>query len=257
VSTPPPSRFDPADGTDESRWAAWRARESWPVLDLDDLSARPVVVLAAHPDDETLAVGGLLARLAERQADVRLVWATDGEASHPESRTRLAARLAVTRRAEADAAMAELGLDSAPRRRLGLPDGGLAGHLDTLLHQVKALLPSGATLLAPWWGDAHPDHDACGRAARALAATTGVAVLAYPVWTWTWAVPDDPRVPWERALCVPVPAAAARRKVRALACHASQVAPIGPAAQDAAVLSPAMLEHFARDWEVVLAESAA
>jgi LmbE family N-acetylglucosaminyl deacetylase len=240
------------EGTDESRWATWTARQSWPVLDLDALAARPVVVLAAHPDDETLAVGGLLAQLAMRHAHVRLVWATDGEASHPGSRSPLAARLAETRRAETDAAMAELGLSDAPRTRLGLPDSEVALHAETLLDRLRPLVPPDASVLAPWSGDAHPDHDACGRAARALEAATGVVVLEYPVWTWVWAVPDDPRVPWEQASCVPIEGSAARRKARAVACHASQVRPIGPAAEDAAVLSHGVLEHFSRDREVVL-----
>jgi LmbE family N-acetylglucosaminyl deacetylase len=252
VSRLPTPAFDPTIGTDESRWATWSARQAWPVLDLDDLAAGPVVVLAAHPDDETLAVGGLLAQLATRHTDVRLIWATDGEASHPGSRSPIANRLAETRRAEADAAMAELGLSGAPRTRLGLPDGHLVAHLETLLEGLRPLVPPGASVLAPWSGDAHPDHEACGRAARALETTTGVTVFEYPVWTWVWAVPDDPHVPWERALCIPIQAWAAERKARAVACHASQVGPIGPAAEDAAVLSPETLEHFSRDREVVL-----
>lgn len=252
MSRPPTTGFDPADGTDEARWATWTARQSWPVLDLDDLASRPVVVLAAHPDDETLALGGLLAQLAMRHTDVRLVWATDGEASHPDSRSPTATRMAETRRAEADAAMDQLGLGGVPRTRLGLPDGGLAVHAQTLLDRVRPLVPPGAGVLAPWSGDAHPDHEVCGRAARALEATTEVVVLEYPVWTWAWAVPDDPRVPWERALSVPIQGCAAERKARAVACHVSQVRPIGPAPEDAAVLSPGTLDHFSRDREVVL-----
>jgi LmbE family N-acetylglucosaminyl deacetylase len=148
--------------------------------------------------------------------------------------------------------MAELGLSGAPRTRLGLPDGQLVAHLETLLEGLRPLVPPGASVLAPWSGDAHPDHEACGRAARALERTTGVTVFEYLVWTWVWAVPDDPHVPWERALCIPIQAWAAERKARAVACHASQVGPIGPAAEDAAVLSPVTLEHFSRDREVVL-----
>jgi LmbE family N-acetylglucosaminyl deacetylase len=251
VSRLPTPAFDPTDGTDESRWATWLTRQAWAVLDLDDLAARPVVVLAAHPDDETLAVGGLLAQLATRHTDVRLIWATDGEASHPDSRSPMAARLAQTRRAEADAAMAALGLGEAPRTRLGLPDGAVVDHAEALVEKVRPLVPPGGTVLAPWSGDAHPDHETCGRAARALEATLGIAVLEYPVWTWVWAVPDDPHVPWERALCIPIQGWAAERKARAVACHASQVGPIGPAAEDAAVLSPRTLDHFSRDREVV------
>ena len=43
--------------------------------------------------------------------------------------------------------------------------------------------------LAPWPGDGHPDHDACGRAAAAAAAATGAPLLQYLVWAWHWADP--------------------------------------------------------------------
>ena len=81
--------IEPLAGTDETVWSSWPAPAGWPELDLAALADTSVVVLAAHPDDEVLGVGGLLARLAGLGADLRLVWATDGEASHPcSTRTR-------------------------------------------------------------------------------------------------------------------------------------------------------------------------
>ena len=103
-------------------------------------------------------------------------------------------------------------------------------------------------VLAPWSGDGHPDHEACGRAARRAAA----AVLEYPVWTWHWAEPDDARVPWSRARRVDLDADAAARKAAAVGCFRTQVAAIGPAPADAAVLPDRVLAHFRRDHEVVL-----
>ncbi len=40
--------------------------------------------------------------------------------------------------------------------------------------------------------------------------------------------------------------------VRAMPCFASQVAPIGPDPEDAAVLPPEVLAHFSRPHEAVL-----
>lgn len=73
-----------------------------------------------------------------------------------------------------------------------------------------------------------------------------------PEGAWHWARPGDPRVPWERALRVPLPPDARRRKPEALACYPSQTSPLGSASQDAAVVPPSDLAHFLRPEEVVL-----
>jgi hypothetical protein len=66
---------------------------------------------------------------------------------------------------------------------------------------------------------------------------------------WHWAFPADPRVPWERALRVPLPPRASSRKRAAIRCFASQVQDrghgLGP------VLSPGMIAHFTRPVEVL------
>ena len=244
--------IEPAAGTDESGWAAWGEPAGWPVVDLGALARRPVLVVAAHPDDEVLGVGGLLAGLADLGADVRLLWATDGEASHPGSTADLAARLAGVRRAEAEAAMAALGLGSAAREHLGLPDGGLPAREDRLAAALADRVGPDDVLLAPWAGDGHPDHEACGRAARRAASTAGASLLEYPVWAWHWAEPADPRIPWSRARRADLGAEAVARKAGAIECFRSQVGPIGPAPEDAAVLPERVLAHFRRHYEVVL-----
>ncbi|WP_327176435.1 PIG-L family deacetylase [Streptomyces sp. NBC_01335] len=72
-----------AEGTPEAEWARW---DGWRALADAPRIDGPVVVVAAHPDDEVLGVGGTLARLTAAGAEVHVVTVTDGEASHPGSR---------------------------------------------------------------------------------------------------------------------------------------------------------------------------
>lgn len=101
--------------------------------------------------------------------------------------------------------------------------------------------------LAPWDRDMHPDHEAAGRAARRAAPR---APYYYPIWMWHWASPADPRVPWGRALRVPLSPHAAAAKRAAIGCFTSQTRDrghgLGP------VLSPEMIAHFTRTTEVLI-----
>lgn len=246
--------IEPGSGTPEAAWEAWTALGALPVLDLEP--CRRAVVLAPHPDDETLAVGGLIAALLARGAAVVLLAATDGEASHPGSRTASPERLRAVRTAETSAALAALGAGlpgQLVERRLHLPDGGLTACEDELTRALTPLLAAGDWCLAPFDGDGHPDHDTAGRAAGAACAATGARLLSYPLWAWHWAAPGDRRVPWDRAVRLPLPPDARRRKRDALACYPSQTEPLGPHAADAAVVPPSDLAHFLRSDEHLFA----
>jgi LmbE family N-acetylglucosaminyl deacetylase len=177
---------------------------------------------------------------------LRLVAVTDGERSY---RSHGPAPALVRRRtAETAAALRALGARAAEVVRLGLPDSGLAGCEDKLNDALAPLVAGFDLCLAPWDHDLHPDHEAVGRAAR-RGARAG-ALYCYPVWMWHWASPGDPRVPWDRAVRVPIPPRAASRKRAAISCLTSQTEDrghgLGP------VLSPGMLAHFTRTMEVLL-----
>ena len=246
--------IEPGAGTPEAAWEAWTALSALPVLDLEP--CRRAVVLAPHPDDETLAVGGLIAALLAHGTTVVLLAATDGEASHPGSRVSSPDRLRAVRAAETSAALAALGAGLPGRlveRRLQLPDGGLTACEDELTSALAPLIGVDDWCIAPFDGDGHPDHDSAGRAAAAACAATGARLLSYPLWLWHWAAPDDERVPWERAVRLPLADEARRRKREALACYPSQTEPLGPAAEDAAVVPPSDLAYFLRTEEHLFA----
>lgn len=233
-----------AIGTNESEWVDWLATRDWPDLDLRTCTARRIVVLAAHPDDEILGAGGLLARLAPRHPIV-MVWATDGEASHPGSQVVRAADLAAFRRDESRRALVQLGVAPQTTHHLGLPDSRLADREAELQELLAAIVEPDDVVISTWEGDGHPDHEALGRAARRVAGTT----WQYPIWAWHWAAPGDPRVAWERLRIVRD--IDVEGKAAAVAEFVSQIEAIGPSRADAAILPPAVLAHFARSHELV------
>jgi LmbE family N-acetylglucosaminyl deacetylase len=233
-------------GTAEEVWTPWLAHRSWPQLDLTTVDGRRVVVLAAHPDDEVLGVAGLMVHLASRGHEIVIVWATDGEASHPGSTVLSSSQLRLTRRDESRAAIAHLGLTPTAMHHLGLPDGQLISTGQTLHEQLSQVVRSDDLVIAPWARDGHPDHDALG----ATAATLGSLTWHYPIWMWHWAAPDDVRVPWPRVHVTPVTDIGA--KAAAIAHFASQVEPLGPAIEDAAILPAHVVARFLRPYEWII-----
>jgi LmbE family N-acetylglucosaminyl deacetylase/SAM-dependent methyltransferase len=232
--------------------------EAWrPVLDRCPLLELPtpdtlIVVLAAHPDDETLGAGGLIASAAAAGHRIQVVIASDGEASHPRSATRSADQLATTRRAEAAAAVAALA-PQAGLRFLGLPDGRLREAIDAIQAALSTAVNGEAWLLTPWFHDRHPDHRACSAAARQVAAARpGVRLLEYPIWAWQWASPDRGDLPVASLRRIPIDASAEASRRRALTEYSTQTAPLSGQTGDEPILSAAFLAHFLRPYDVVL-----
>jgi bacillithiol biosynthesis deacetylase BshB1 len=112
------------------------------------------LVIAPHPDDAELGVGGTIAKLLGRGWKVGILDLTSGEPTplgSPEKR-----------RAETEAATRALG--GPWRENLGLPNRSLE---PTLVHRrrvaevFRRVRPR--LLFAPYWEDAHPDHLAATR----------------------------------------------------------------------------------------------
>ena len=201
-------------------------------------------MVAAHPDDESLGAGGLIATAARLGIAVDIVCATDGEGSHPDSPTHTPEELARIRAEEARQAAEVLGVDASVQR-LELPDGAVGSAQDPLTARLVEVVGDGrgTVIVAPWRRDGHPDHEAAGRAAAAAARRTGADLWEYPVWFWHWGTPDD--APWP--LAAPVRARRAGRAASsgdAIRAHASQVAPLSDLEGDETLLPPEMLAHF-------------
>jgi LmbE family N-acetylglucosaminyl deacetylase len=211
-------------------------------------AASHVVVIAAHPDDETLGAGGLIALAAVCGAQITVIVASDGEASHPASRTHSPEDLARLRRCEVRAAVAALD----PRAeviRLGLPDGRLADHRREIAEAVDAVEPPPTHLVTPWAGDRHPDHEACARAVRAAGAARSAARWEYPIWAWHWACPDQGELSAVGLRRIRLDGLAREAKERALGCYPSQLAALSAEPGDERLLGDHVLAHFRGDVE--------
>ncbi len=209
-------------GTPVSDWRDW-GRE-FPSLELAECPA--LVLVAPHPDDETLGFGATACALRARGVDVTVVAVSDGGGSVPGLSPLERRWLENDRRAELRRATAILGLGEPIC--LGLPDGELSHREPELTELLAAIVdarPDGTWCAATWRGDGHPDHEALGRCAAAVADRTGARLIEYPVWMWHWARPDDDAVPWHRLAVAPRDRAAMARKRRAAAMFETQRMP--------------------------------
>jgi LmbE family N-acetylglucosaminyl deacetylase len=150
----------------------------------DSLPAMPsVLVVCAHPDDESFGLGAILSALADTGSRVSVLCFTHGEASTLHG---VAGELAAIRADELAAAGAILGvthvelLDYLDGHLAAQPPARLADHVTRAARTVDA-----AALLVFDNGGitGHPDHQHATDAALRAAGPLGCPVLA-------WAIPD-------------------------------------------------------------------
>lgn len=143
---------------------------------------RRIVIVAPHPDDETLGCGLLIARAMRAGERVAVVALTDGQASHPRSQRWPPAMLGRLRRAELRRAVGRLGAQTAHIHFLGWADGEVAqrGFVRPLRRMLRSLDPGIVLAASP--ADHHPDHKAGWDLARRALHGTGVPLIAYAVW---------------------------------------------------------------------------
>lgn len=121
------------------------------------------MLVFAHPDDETVALGARLGRFAS----ALFVHVTDGAPrNQQDSRAKGFAALDDYRQAreeELRRALATAGLGGARRERLGIPDQEASLHLQWLTRRLTELLiqQQPEVLFTHPYEGGHPDHDAC------------------------------------------------------------------------------------------------
>ena len=151
------------------------------------MNSKNILVLAPHPDDESLGCGGTIKLLTQAGMQVDVVLLTRGENGLDAPGQQPASahdQLAVRREAEARAACKILGVHDV--QFLAGNDGSLS-HQPHLTKPLAGILQAGKyqRVFAPWYGEAHPDHVATFRLLqRALAdAALSPSIWLYEVWT--------------------------------------------------------------------------
>ena len=242
-------------GTPNSLWVADPRMAALPQLSLHGVSS--IVVIAPHPDDESLGVGGLIAECAARAISVRVVVVTDGGASHPKASEAQRSALIGQRQQEAIAAVAVLAPD-ADAQFLGIHDGYVRENrtgLHSALSTLFSTLDASTLVIAPWPGDGHRDHRITGEVTREVARAAGLRLLEYPIWLWHWGTPDDPRMPWQHCVQFSLSEPALAAKLHAIGHHRSQVETrVHSGNETAAVLHAEFRHNFERNYEVFIDE---
>ncbi|MGB3735629.1 MAG: PIG-L family deacetylase [Ilumatobacter sp.] len=194
------------------------------------------VVVAPHPDDEVLTVGGLILQLVAVGAEVTVIGVTDGGSAYPDRYEH--DELATRRRAEQQRALATLGVPPGWTVSMGLRDGRVADDEAAVLDRLLSACDASTTLIAPWTRDHHADHEAVGRAAAEAARRTGCTLWSSIFWAWHHATPQS--FDGLDLIRVELDEQTLSRKAAALQCHGSQIRPEdGDAMLNALLLEPA------------------
>jgi bacillithiol biosynthesis deacetylase BshB1 len=142
----------------------------------NSLQPLDILVIATHPDDGEIGVGGTLARAARAGLRTGILDLTNGEPT-PHGSPELRAR-------ETSAASEALGL--AWRKNLGLPNRSVEATLEArraLAGVLRTVRPR--YIFAPYWDDSHPDHIAASRLcedARFWAKLSRTDLAGEPFW---------------------------------------------------------------------------
>lgn len=244
-----------------------------PLQSISAIATPSALIVAPHPDDETLGCGGAIALLSASGCEVRVLVISDGTASHPNSVEYPPPRLRAVRAAETLEALAILGVDRSQVTFLNLLDGAIptadAAEFPGAIDRCRILLQTfqPATIFLPWRFDPHLDH----RATWQLIQTARMQVewfernddnaprlIEYPIWDWdveqrgdlpTNQQEDSQIVGWRLEI-----QAVLEKKQKAIAAYQSQVSDLICDDPTGFRLTPDMLHNFAQPWELYLEE---
>lgn len=247
--------------------------ESIPLLKIETkLDCNSALIVAPHPDDETLGCGGAIALLRKLNISVKVLVVSDGTQSHPNSIAYPSSALKKLRESESLAALAILGVEPEAVTFLGLPDGAvpLVLHQDeveadgeieeripedrnaiaSICQYLSSLTPS--IIFLPWRNDPHPDHRASWQLFTTACKNMNYSprIIEYPIWDW-----DDKQ---RRDFSNSVSAwrldisSVLELKKQAIAQYHSQISDLIDDDPQGFRLTPEMISNFTQPWEIYL-----
>ncbi|UKT64780.1 bifunctional PIG-L family deacetylase/class I SAM-dependent methyltransferase [Pedobacter mucosus] len=158
------------------------------------------LILSPHPDDESLGCGGLIAKLAENNCDIKIILTTDGSKSHPNSQKYPSKLLTELRYKEVKAALKILGVNQDKIIFYNGNDSALPAlgetkfneNVERLSTDILSFKPQ--LILVPYELDPHRDHRATWQMLhQTLLKQTKfkTTIWEYPIWLYQNASIED------------------------------------------------------------------
>ncbi|WBY16369.1 PIG-L family deacetylase [Erythrobacteraceae bacterium WH01K] len=211
-----------------------------------------LLIIAPHPDDETLGCGMALAAALAEGREVTILLLTDGEGSHPNSRKFGTARRVAARAVEFDNALTALAPDkSIAVVRAHLPDGKTTDEsapqvVDRL--REHRCVANADSIWSTWVEDPHCDHRTAAIVARMLSDLSDAALWSFSVWGRFGERPVPDR------LCLFFDSRFHRAKRDAMDAYDSQMTTLIDDDPAGFTMPPALFEHFASHPEIFFHE---
>jgi LmbE family N-acetylglucosaminyl deacetylase len=207
-----------------------------------------LLVIAPHPDDETLGCAATIVHARRNGIPVYVAVVTDGS-GHPSDVDKL--EVARVRRLETLAACHVLGVSDSHVVFMEFPDGGASTYkehiFNRLLILIRELDPD--CIFAPCGIDNHADHQAIAAVVGSLISLDLVRgrVYSYPVWFWypRFLILAFLTGHFLRIRRMPIGIFGDQKK-RALACYSTQTL---RSSSGEAILTPQFLRHFLGSYE--------
>lgn len=217
------------------------------------------LIVAPHPDDESLGGGGAIALLRKYDLEVSILVVSDGTLSHPNSIKFSKEKLRELRENEITEAAEILGVKKENITFFRYPDRSVpdenSANFYQAIRRVKIFLDAEKpqTIFVPWRRDPHPDHRAAFQLINA-AKNKNQKIIEYPIWLYELAESADAPLEREVEIFRLDISSVVETKQRAIHAHRSQTTDLIDDDADGFRLSLEVLQNFYAPFEIYFKE---